>query len=665
MIGQTIGNYRIEAQIGRGGMGVVYKAIDVGLERPVAIKMLPSELASDPQLIERFRAEARAQATLNHPNIASLYAFFQQGDNYFMVMEFVSGKTIADMIRQTGPIPYQKAIPLFKQALLGIGVAHRRGIVHRDIKPNNLMVMDEGMVKVMDFGIARAAGGRRLTGTGVLVGTLPYMSPEQVMSREPDIRSDIYALGATLYEMVTGRLPFESQSDFHLMKDIVETPPPPPRNFYPYIPDALQAAILRALEKDPNARFQSVEEFGAGLEVAERESVTVMPSAYPTPVPAPTPPPLSTPVPGPTVTPIPTPTPVPEPTLVQPVTPTPVPAAKIPVWQQLTQNPKWLIAGGAAVLLIVAIAGGIALWWPEPTPGPTTVAGGSQGGGGSASSSIPGEPTELMKPATQTTPNLPAADEEEKPNVPITSPSGGTGAQQPPPVPQQMPPARRPGSPPAVFPSSDQPAASANRAPIVSLHVRGSAEVERGEPVRLYAQASDPDGDQPQYVWHSSAGRIDDNGPVATLDTSSVRPGPVTVTVTVDDGHGHAVEKSETITVAGKPAASNVLSYSVAHDHVGAAGSFLGTAPFSNACFGRLMIFPDRVVFQSDGGHSFDLQLNKQDIKEVRMNGGSMPAGTFHIKPRSGGNYNLALVTRGGQTINGFEVVSIINQRMR
>jgi len=266
MIGTTIAGYRIIEKLGEGGMGVVYKAVDLSLDRVVAIKALNAELAKNPELEQRFRAEAKAQASLNHVNLATLYAFLVEGGTAWMVMEFIEGESFAGMIQRRGPIPSEEALPLFRQALLGLGYAHRMGIVHRDIKPGNIMLNRHGIVKVMDFGIAKVLGGRSLTRTGTQMGTAWYMAPEQVMNRGVDIRSDIYALGITLYEMLSGRVPFDSDSDYQVMTDHVNTPPPPPTQFYPYIPKGVVNAVLKALAKDPNERFQTTEEFGAALE---------------------------------------------------------------------------------------------------------------------------------------------------------------------------------------------------------------------------------------------------------------------------------------------------------------------------------------------------------------------------------------------------------------
>jgi serine/threonine-protein kinase len=266
MVGTQIRNYRIVGKIGEGGMGVVYRAIDVLLDRTVAVKVLSADLASNPELVERFRVEAKAQANLDHPNVATLYAFLVEGGNALMIMEYVEGSTFDQMIRQGGRIPSAQAIPLFKQALLGIGVAHRKGILHRDIKPSNLMLRGDGIVKVMDFGIAKILGTRGLTRSGEQLGTVAYMSPEQIQDEQADVRSDIYALGVTLYEMLSGRLPFVSDSDFQIMHDQVYLAPPPLTSYCPDILPGIQNVVLKALEKRPAARFQTAEEFGAALE---------------------------------------------------------------------------------------------------------------------------------------------------------------------------------------------------------------------------------------------------------------------------------------------------------------------------------------------------------------------------------------------------------------
>ena len=261
MIGHVVGSYKITEKIGEGGMGAVFKGIDLMLEREVAIKMLRPELASQPQVVERFRSEAVTLAKLNHPNIATLFSFLRQGEDFFMVMEFVRGQTLENLIRRSGAMHCDRAIGLFCQALEGIDHAHRMGIVHRDIKPANMMLTESGTLKVMDFGIARVLGTSRMTRQGNIVGTIEYMSPEQVRGLETDARSDIYSLGILLYEMVTGRVPFFSESEFDLMRMQIENSPQPPRVFTANIPQNIEQAIMRALAKKIEARFQSAADF--------------------------------------------------------------------------------------------------------------------------------------------------------------------------------------------------------------------------------------------------------------------------------------------------------------------------------------------------------------------------------------------------------------------
>lgn len=259
--GNVVGNYKVIDKIGEGGMGAVFKGIDLMLEREVAIKMLRPELASQPEVVERFRSEAVTLARLNHPNIATLYSFLRQGEDFFMVMEFVRGETLDSLIRRSGAMSCHHAITLFCQALEGIDHAHRMGIVHRDIKPANMMLTEMGTLKVMDFGIARVLGTSRMTKQGNIVGTIEYMSPEQVRGQETDARSDIYSLGILLYEMLTGRVPFSSDSEYDLMKMQIEDAPPPPRVFSNQIPQLVEQAIMRALAKRSEARFQGAGEF--------------------------------------------------------------------------------------------------------------------------------------------------------------------------------------------------------------------------------------------------------------------------------------------------------------------------------------------------------------------------------------------------------------------
>ncbi|HLG98061.1 MAG TPA: protein kinase [Bryobacteraceae bacterium] len=369
MVGSQIGNYRIEEKLGEGGMGVVYRAVDVNLDRVVAIKALNTELRGNAELEQRFRAEAKAQANLNHTNLAILYALLIEDGRPWMVMEFIEGETLEQMIQRRGPIPAEEAIALFRQALLGIGYAHRMGIVHRDIKPSNIMVNRQGIVKVMDFGIAKVLGGRGMTRTGTQMGTAFYMSPEQVLNRGVDIRSDIYSLGVTLYEMLTANVPFSGDSDYQIMNDHVNTPPPLLTKFYPYVPAGVQNAVLKAIAKRQDDRFQTVEEFGAALERPHDFGIVPgMAAAAPAIVPQPVPPrPAGTVVetaPRYTAPSIPMPALAPAPVspaagaIHQPVSPQRMPART---------REKIILGGGIAAVLVIAAS---AAWFtlrPAPT----------------------------------------------------------------------------------------------------------------------------------------------------------------------------------------------------------------------------------------------------------------------------------------------------------
>jgi len=261
MIGQIVGNYKILHALGEGGVGMVYKGVDTMLDREVAIKVLRPELASQTSVVERFRSEAVTLAKLSHPNIATLFSLFRHNNDLIMVMEFVRGESLETLIQRRGRLSTEETIPIFCQALDGINHAHEVGIIHRDIKPSNMILTETGTLKVLDFGIARLLGSSRMTRVGNIIGTLEYMSPEQVRGEDTDARSDIYALGMMLYEILTGKLPFESENEFVLMKMQTEQMPAPPRQLNPDIPVEIEAAIMRAGAKNPNERFQNAGEF--------------------------------------------------------------------------------------------------------------------------------------------------------------------------------------------------------------------------------------------------------------------------------------------------------------------------------------------------------------------------------------------------------------------
>lgn len=283
LVGSRIGPYLITKRLGEGGVGAVYKGVDEMLRREVAVKVLHHEYASDPLFVARFSREAQLHAKLSHPNVATVHAFLHEGETQFMVMEYVAGISLDEFVRAGGPVPVDRALGIFRKALDGIAHAHRHGIVHRDIKPANIMLADSGAVKVMDFGIARALDSHEhLTRHGQVAGTAKAMAPEQIRGGEADVRSDIYSLGIVLFTMLAGQAPFDAESDFALMKAQLEQAPPSLRTFAPDVPAAVEAAVMKALQKDPSARFQTVADFARALDAWQvTDATAALPPARP------------------------------------------------------------------------------------------------------------------------------------------------------------------------------------------------------------------------------------------------------------------------------------------------------------------------------------------------------------------------------------------------
>ena len=272
MLGQTLGHYRLLEKVGKGGMGVVYRARDTQLERDVALKVLPAGLLADQAARKRFRKEALALAKLNHPNIEAVYEFDTQDDVDFLVMEYIPGVTLDEKLA-AGALPEKEVLRLGAELAQGLAAAHAEGVVHRDLKPGNLRVTPDGRLKILDFGLAtllRPGADPDVTvsltsGLGPL-GTLPYMAPEQLRGERADARTDIYAAGAVLYEMATGQRPFPETHGTRLIDSILHQAPEPPSVVNRRIPPALEAVILKALDKEPERRYQSAAELRVDLE---------------------------------------------------------------------------------------------------------------------------------------------------------------------------------------------------------------------------------------------------------------------------------------------------------------------------------------------------------------------------------------------------------------
>ena len=264
------GRYQIIEELGKGGMGRVYKAFDTRVQEKVALKLIRADIASDPETIERFSNELKLARRIRHKNVCGMFDLGDAEGAHFITMEYVHGEDLKSMIGMTGMLGIGTVLSLGRQICDGLAEAHNSGVVHRDLKPQNIMVDRGGNAKIMDFGIARSLKGHRITRAGMIIGTPEYMSPEQVEGKEADQRADIYSLGVILYEMATGRMPFEGDTPFTVGVKIKSEIPKDPREFNAQIPPDLSRLILKCLEKDKQARYADVRELREELAKIEK-----------------------------------------------------------------------------------------------------------------------------------------------------------------------------------------------------------------------------------------------------------------------------------------------------------------------------------------------------------------------------------------------------------
>lgn len=404
MVGRTIGKYKIVEHLGRGGMAEVYKAYQEHLDRYVAIKLMHSFLASDQDFLSRFKREAKSMAALTHPNIISVYDFDVQGDTYYIVMEYIEGGTLKDLIemhtRRGEKLSLARAVQIILELADALSFAHSRGMIHRDIKPANVMINGRGSAILMDFGIAKMTSGPTYTATGAMIGTPAYMSPEQGIGKPGDERSDLYSLGVLFFQLVTGQLPYDAETPLAVVLKHVNDPIPSPQQLNATIPPLIEEVILQALAKNPDDRYPSVHEFGRALRYAVKHSTmdTGVPQALlqdkPTPLPLKTAGPTNLAQPAGTIISPPAPATV--------VAEPPVPAPKT---EKTAVNWVW---GAIALLLLVIVV---------------------FGGGMMFSGALSGEPTPTSTPVnvvassleSTDTPTPPATEEEPTPDILATA----------------------------------------------------------------------------------------------------------------------------------------------------------------------------------------------------------------------------------------------------
>ena len=343
-IGSTVGDYQVIGILGAGGMGKVYKVRNTISDRVEAMKVLLPDLANAPDLADRFLREIKVQGSLEHPNIAALHTALRLENQLLMLMEFVEGVTLEQLLKEQGRLQVPNAVNYIGQVLAALDYAHSHGVIHRDIKPANMMLTPQGVIKLMDFGIAKGAGDHKLTMTGTTLGSLYYMSPEQIQGAvDLDARSDLYSVGVSLYELVTGKRPFDGDSQFAIMSAHLKNTPVPPVAIDPSLPQMLNDIILLSVAKDPNARFQGAAAFRNALSsIAPTASPVSAPAAMPATAAAASAPPMASPVSA-------------MPTEVLPPTPQPIPQQP-PGQRPRSRRGLWMALGGVATAAVVIAA---------------------------------------------------------------------------------------------------------------------------------------------------------------------------------------------------------------------------------------------------------------------------------------------------------------------
>jgi serine/threonine-protein kinase len=360
--------YRVVRKLGAGGMADVYCAEDMHLGRNVAVKLLHSRFAQDQEFVERFRREASSAAGLQHPNVVGVYDRGEFDDTYYIAMEYSEGDSLKDVIVREAPLDPARAIAITRQILVAARFAHRRNVIHRDLKPHNVILDSEDNVKVTDFGIARA-GASDITEVGTIMGTVQYLSPEQAQGRPVTEASDLYSVGVVLFEMLTGRAPFSGDSPVAVALQHVNQPPPPPRELNPSIPPPLEAVVLKALAKDPADRYSDADSFIKALEGVEARlqsgPVDTESTAIYAPVGAASPPATAVAAPAPVAP------PAQPPASGDGMAPPPG-TGEIPAPARRRRNP-WIVAGVLAALAAIAVGGFLLLSGGEKVTVPTVV----------------------------------------------------------------------------------------------------------------------------------------------------------------------------------------------------------------------------------------------------------------------------------------------------